>query len=511
VGGGPPTPLPAGFGGQIAHAQSLAQQCQVLAAWGQPLTRRSDAMTASVDQLQREALPLFEDSAFVPVFGLSYIMTTPEQRLPIYYLLVRDCPQQMEVQTGHVNLTYPWGGSFGGVTAGLVARHEALGKVATASERLPALPETQAGQNELRQIASSARPFFEKLDEKERNDFIAVLRINDLRIANGTMRARIAAIPDLPANDQGFDALRTLVTEIGKSGLPDEEKARAQQAAHARVQDIVQSRIAAINQKAPQMPSTLAGLAEATGAIREVSALAARPDVGMSTAAALQQTQPVLNRRRDIMADPGVLQQFSAAMQIAAKRGTQEAVDNATAVYLLPEDLRNGSDGAPFRAAIITAQQQAEDERVASVLGEDSGSRPQAAQRTEQTAAGEPSSRDMLAAVEDISGSINAGQTDLASRCARREFQNDPGLALMCLGQMGAGRPMKVRITRFRKTACSQAQGAPGWVCDYSFQLDLSTAPDMGYLGKMMDSGGNCTGRFVRSRSHWVLEERSCS
>ena len=115
-------------------AELLAEQCQVLAAWGQPLTGRSDAMSELLDQLQREALPLFEDSAFVPVFGLSYIMTTPEQRRPIYYLLQRDCPQRMKIQTGHYDPTSPWlptsqgSFSFGAVTAGLMARREALGK-----------------------------------------------------------------------------------------------------------------------------------------------------------------------------------------------------------------------------------------------------------------------------------------------------------------------------------------------------------------------------------------------
>ena len=88
----------------------------------------------------------------------------------------------------------------------------------------------------------------------------------------------------------------------------------------------------------------------------------------------------------------------------------------------------------------------------------------------------------MLAAVEDVANGLNAGQNDLANRCAQGGIKNDPGLAIMCLGQIGAGGPMKVRITRFRKIACSQAQGGPGWVCDYSFQSDLLTGRDMGDL-----------------------------
>ena len=104
----------------------------------------------------------------------------------------------------------------------------------------------------------------------------------------------------------------------------------------------------------------------------------------------------------------------------------------------------------------------------------------------------------MEAAVSKIAKGLSAGQDNLAGRCQRREFHDEPVLAVMCLAQMGAGGPMHVGVTNFREIACSKAQGQPGYICDYSFGVDLASGRNMGVLGEIQE---NQKTRLTHARS----------
>ena len=219
------------------------------------------------------------------------------------------------------------------------------------------------------------------------------------------------------------------------------------------------------------------------------------------------------------MADAGVRQVFQKAMFDVAQSGEPAAIPRAAAPYFLPGELE-APDAVEYRRAIELANSRAEEQQQKLAMAQDapetdvpSDTRSDAGsdQPGTQAATGEPTARQMEAAVANIAKGLNAGQDDLSGRCQRREFTNDPGLAIMCLAQAGGGGPMHVGVANFRKLACAKAQGQPGYVCDYSFGVNVAAGRNMGVLGAMMQSGSNCTGRFVRTASQgWLLQEKDC-
>jgi hypothetical protein len=513
--GGPPQALAPGFGGRLAAAKSFKAQCDVLAEWGRPLTGRPDALTVPVERLGRETLPLFEDETFVPVFGLPYAMTTAEQRRAVFYLLARDCPQKLKMsELDHYNLTQPWSDRpavVSAISAGLMERHDAQHRVGDAMARLRELPETLAGMDEFAKIERAMQAPVELLDEAARNAFAKLAGETRLRVANGILRERVAAIGALPDSAASLDVLKLLAADITKSGLPPSEQATAAQAVRDRSIAIAQSMIARMDKAGASAPLSLAGLIDATRAIREIAALAARPDVALGQAGAVQAASAAIARRRDIMADPGVRQAFAEQMLAGANSGKADSVKASAAAFLQPEEMSGPRADPFFSQTIETALNRAEERRFDIILGAGQDSaRSEAASGPERTSSGEPTARQMLKAFDEIAGSINTGQGELASRCARGQVRNDPLLAIMCLGQMGAGGPMHVGIASFRKLGCKDADNLLGYYCDYSFRLGLSGARRMGILGEMMESGGTCTGRFVRDGSHWLLQEKEC-
>ena len=187
-------------------------------------------MTKAIDQLVPEAVPLFDDDTFVPVFGLPYIATSASQRKPIFYLLIRDCPQKLGKQDlGHPLLSYPFGGpegswGYGAVTAALMNRRDAKATVAEAEQRLPALPATDAGLADLGKLEHETPSSLALLTEKERQEFATTLAGNRTRIWRGILKTRISAIGDLPATEGSLDQLDKLSADINASPLPGEEK-----------------------------------------------------------------------------------------------------------------------------------------------------------------------------------------------------------------------------------------------------------------------------------------------
>ena len=191
-------------------------QCDALEEWSRPLTARPDAQTQIIDRLEPEAVPLFDDDAFVPVFGLPYIAMSAAQLKPFFYLLARDCPQKLGMRDlNHPLLYSPFSGpegSFGyaAVTAALMNRRAAKATVGEAEQRLPALPATDAGLAELGKLEHDTPSSLALLTEKERQAFAVTLADNRTRIARGILETRISAIGDLPATRREFDQLDRL-------------------------------------------------------------------------------------------------------------------------------------------------------------------------------------------------------------------------------------------------------------------------------------------------------------
>jgi hypothetical protein len=99
---------------------------------------------------------------------------------------------------------------------------------------------------------------------------------------------------------------------------------------------------------------------------------------------------------------------------------------------------------------------------------------------------GEPSEADMRQAVQkSIQEASNAA--DAASRFLTGD---DRGSGLF-----------KVEIETFEKIGCKEAQGAPGYVCDYRMSLTKDSSVIGALAGGAKDVG---QARFVKAKDGWI-------
>ncbi len=519
--GGVRMELPPGIGGRLAAARSFQAQCDALEEWSRPLTGRSDAMTQIIDRLEPEAVPLFDDDAFVPVFGLPYIDMSAAQLKPFFYLLIRDCPQRLGMQNlNHPLLYSPFSGpegSFGyaAVTSALMNRRAAKVTVGEAEQRLPVIPATDAGLAELGKLEHETPSSVALLTEKERQTFAAALAENRTRIARGILETRVSAVGDLPATEGSLDQLDKLLADIEASALPADEKTSAATTVSGRAQAIVTALVADAGKRAAAVPASLQGLVETTKVIREIATLEKRASK-YGRSAPEPGSAPATERRAAILGDSGVQAAFRNAMlAVARESASPDAVQSAASRFLQPGEIEVAAGASPYRAGISAAMQEAEKEHRSRVLGTDVAAAPppdtpSASTGVSAAVSGEPAAGDMLDALEALASGIDAAQDNLAGRCARPEVRNDPGLAVMCLVQMGAGGPMHVHVAHFRKIGCKEATESPGYMCDYTFSLDVASGRNQGVLGEMLAAGGNCTGRFVQTGGRWLLRDHDC-
>jgi len=90
---------------------------------------------------------------------------------------------------------------------------------------------------------------------------------------------------------------------------------------------------------------------------------------------------------------------------------------------------------------------------------------------------GEPSEADMKAAVEQTFGGMN-------------EQLGDVGKLI--------GKDLSTKVKSFKKLACAEAKGNPGFVCDFEMSLD-------GPLGQKTEKA---SARFVKGDKGWAVMEK---
>ncbi len=517
--GGVRADLAPGVAGKLAAARSLQAQCEALADWARPYLATPNLRHQSFDLLLRQALPLFEDYAFVPVFGLPYATMTAAQRRPISGLLGGDCPgrfdmQDLAVGLGRAFAAMPEGDfGFASVTAALADRREARAKAADAAQRLPGLAATEAGWREFAEIEAGSPGPIALLTDPEQAAFNTLLDTTRARLARGLLEGRIEAMADLPDDAGSLDALDKLRADVAVSALSASDRVEALSRVDVKVRGVVAKVADDVSRKMLAGPMSLPQLAEATGVAREIARLGERADGNKPPASAA-----VAARRAALLADAGVEQAFRDEMDdVARQRAAPAEVFAAAARYLEPEELQHGA--APsYQADVTAALREAEDEHERRQAGPSAESAPQPSRATPDEAAGaevasapgEPTPDDMESALASIASGVDAAQDDLVARCAGRDFENDPPLAFVCLGQLASGGPTTIHFVSFRKLSCAQVAGKPGYLCEYSFSVNLDSAGDTGALAALLSAGGVCTGRFVQSGDRWALREREC-
>ncbi|HQV15981.1 MAG TPA: hypothetical protein PK620_13770, partial [Denitromonas sp.] len=143
LGEAPPVPLPSTLGGTFANAPSLDAQCRAVVQWAEPVTSSHDLGRMMVSKGQEAQLPLFEDSAFEPVFGKPYALTTAEERGILNQMVRRICPGRVGMNTIVASaLEYGFGQerNFEKIVGKLFDRQESTSWLETAMAEIGTLP-----------------------------------------------------------------------------------------------------------------------------------------------------------------------------------------------------------------------------------------------------------------------------------------------------------------------------------------------------------------------------------
>lgn len=118
---------------------------------------------------------------------------------------------------------------------------------------------------------------------------------------------------------------------------------------------------------------------------------------------------------------------------------------------------------------------------------------------------GEPSEAQMRRALEGAFEEINANYRELGQSCERREFQDNPVMAIQCLQLCAAGGgkcELRFELTRFEKVACQKAYQEAGYVCDFVAAFETNS-PMASAMNAISGAGSTGQGRFVHDDGRW--------
>jgi hypothetical protein len=123
---------------------------------------------------------------------------------------------------------------------------------------------------------------------------------------------------------------------------------------------------------------------------------------------------------------------------------------------------------------------------------------------------GSPSEADMRQALENKFGAINSELENLAGRCVRREFNDNPLIAMQCLSIcVSAGNEscnVSFKLTEFRKIGCKEVVEQPGYVCDFVAGFSSTSPYVQSTLSALLGGGGSHgQGRFVNEQGGWTF------
>ena len=116
----------------------------------------------------------------------------------------------------------------------------------------------------------------------------------------------------------------------------------------------------------------------------------------------------------------------------------------------------------------------------------------------------------MKQALENRFAAINAELEDLADRCRRRDFSDNPMVAMQCLTVCAsAGNSncdLSFALTEFRKIDCKETADQPGYVCDFVAGFSSSSPYIQSTLSALIGGGGSHgQGRFVKDGGDWMF------
>jgi hypothetical protein len=531
----------------LAAARGPAEQCLVIGKWYSRFKREFPSVNilrSMADDLSRNALNLFMDEEFSPVFGKPFDKMTDEERRTIM-LAIRECGSQQKDQGD----LFMYQNALGGPLRGTIFSADVISQLAyrrTLRQQhqqllkdLPALPATDASLDRVTALRDSELKNFAVLwpsEHRELSEAIdaagarlaspAVERWVDAVVAGATgypglaevmaARSRLTGVRQPPAAgtvSRPAPASRGSAVAVRASGPSDVYLAMASDEARKRSESKLQARADALVRDLIAVETTkLASLGTGLQALEAGSAWYGNVIVSfgsLSSHAAVQEAIGTLETRRqkDLAAGAdAVLAKVNQAQTVAQVRAI-------TATYFgVPSDRTNAAASRVLTAAATREQKlgaaaaRAEEEARSatnlckSVRADDGAG-----------AAGAPSSRDVCMAVADQFDTLNGAVRSRGAACrSGGNLKNNPALAIQCIALCGGSTncEFSMSLTRFQKIACEKAQGQPGFVCDYVVGFSSSNAAMADIFATIGASGSVTQGRFVRTASGWIKLSR---
>lgn len=490
----PSVPLGDGIQGELSQAPSLDRQCRILLDWaGQAVDQESLAhMTGS--QLQVAILPILEEAEFEPVFGIPVELTTEEERSSVH-TLSRICTYR----TGN-RLAESVIGNFRSdirldrILALAMDHAETSGWQEDAIAAINDLEDVDSSLVRLTEIEREARERRAELSASSQQQLTSAIASKRQQIATANLMRDVEAIPALPDDARTVDRLAELFDRATQIDLPSAPASQLTILASEKAQRILQPLL----QQADAMANgsaSLDSLASLTSVLSEIEHLRARLPRQVRQSIDFAPVATAAARRQALIQHPEVQQAF-AAMLMRLEPGRDDPRDIVRRTALRYVDSRHLEGSTAMSHAAREATERLELRSVGLV------------DRSTQEVNGEPSAQAMYLAVKAKADQVNDQLASTYERCQRRQFQNDPMLAMTCLTILaaGGGDELRARITRFEKLGCAVGEGQTGFVCDYVLGLETSS-PFMRetMMGELMAMGSVSQGRFVPIREGWLF------
>jgi hypothetical protein len=499
LGEAPPAPLPSALSGSIGEAATLEGQCRALRDWAQPFLSTHDPRRMQLAAALEAAMPLFDDAAFLPAFGLPYGLTTSDERGALFQLTRFVCPSRIgleELSGGVFDHAFNTPRGFDAIVGMVVDRQESGSWHADAMAEIEAMDEGASVLARLASLESEAAQRGSEILPEAREALASVISAKRTEVAIAQISDRAAGLEDWPDAPATLDRLAELLADASAVPLPDEALAHLTGRARAKAHGIVAPRIEEAILAGQALPPTLEGLAQATRLVRQSNELIARIDPALGQMQAVERVQALHHARLRLIDQPTILAAFRAELDaVETTRNATGAVEAVALRYVDAEHLRGPGALQLYAEAVAAVVTELEIRSIAL------------ADHSIPGAEGEPTARDMLLAVRAQFDAINAEVAALSARCRRGDYGGDPILAVECLAIMaaGGGGQGAMRMTGFEKFSCADAVSDPGFVCDYRLAFEVSGPSIPRRLAELIGAGSASRGRFVKVDSGWLF------
>ncbi|MBK7237494.1 MAG: hypothetical protein IPI02_18365 [Sterolibacteriaceae bacterium] len=500
--------------GRLVGSAMLASECQRIADWSKRLETeypKDNFYRTTIVHIYPKAVKLFGDESFVPYFGKPYDQFGDTELEGIWKNVLSQCFTSPEYRGSFTWQRAVLGRPFqlrGGiefnrarVSQAVVAMRDGRRELAQIQAELPSLPGSSAGLDRLNALEGRAKSLRDQLWPSEQGGVEAALSATRTRVAEPALAEKINA--EL-AEARGYDGALALKRSLSQhrevlASLAPEVRRGYEQRIQQKISGILTSLIDAEAAKLGQVGGGLAGLERGAMWYREFRGRYGKEFDDQTPVRALDDR--FLEKRRAQLASAG------AELSGLVRRASSETeVDRLLARALgVPGDTAHPAVAEAMRIAEARKEQLQKQRVLADSSPPPPGNRTS---RPRPSGNAEPNHEEMYDALKAQVDGANTGYRELKERCERRDFRDDPLIAMQCLalcGGTGGTCKLEIRITRFQKLGCEKAVGQSGYVCDFAIGLQTNGLAVPASLRDIMQSGNAGQGRFLRQGDYWLF------